>query len=121
MKKKSAVIILIVSACFLLFVSIDSIAAPVDLNTWTAESYSAVSGFPAGQWNVSADGSTVTQVNNGQPTIFYSDFNAVGSNAIGQIEVSGGDDDFIGFVLGFNPSDTIFYPSKKHNNQHNYR
>jgi hypothetical protein len=107
MKRISAVIMLLVSFCFLLFVSINAFAAPVDLNTWTSESYQSVSGFPDGQWNVSLDGSTVTQVNNGQPTIFYSDFNVVGSNAIGKIEVSGGDDDFIGFVFGFNPNDSI--------------
>ncbi len=81
-------------------------AAIVDLNTWTAESYNAVSGFPAGDWQVSGGGSTVTQVNNGQPTLFYSDFQAINTNAVGRIRVTGSDDDFIGFVLGFDPGDT---------------
>ena len=81
-------------------------AVPVNLNTWTAESYDAVSGFPPGVWQVSGDGSTVTQVNNGQPTLFYSDFQAINTNAVGRIRVTGGDDDFIGFVLGFDPGDS---------------
>ncbi|MFH1980357.1 MAG: PEP-CTERM sorting domain-containing protein [Pseudomonadota bacterium] len=81
-------------------------ADPVNLNTWTAESYPAVSGFPAGSWSVSADGSTVTQTNNGQPTFFYSDFDAFGTLAQGKILVTGTDDDYIGFALGFQPNDS---------------
>ncbi len=83
-----------------------AIAAPVNLNTWTAESYPAVAGFGAGNWTVSADGSEVFQSVNGQPTFFYSDFNAFGTLAKGSITVSGGDDDYIGFALGFQPNDT---------------
>jgi hypothetical protein len=82
-------------------------AAPVDLNTWTAESYPAVSGFGAGSWAVSGGGSTVFQSVNGQPTLFYSDFSAFGTLAKGTINsAGGGDDDFIGFALGFQPNGT---------------
>jgi hypothetical protein len=84
------------------------VAAPVNLNTWSGESYPAVSGFGAGVWTVDGPGVTVTQSVNGQPTLFYSDFNAFGTKVTGNISVSssGGDDDFIGFVLGFHGSDT---------------
>lgn len=81
-------------------------AVPIDLNTWTAESYPAVSSFPSGTWTVSADGSSVTQSANGQPTFFYSDFNTFGSKFTGSITTSGGDDDYVGFALGFNPGDS---------------
>lgn len=83
-------------------------ADPVDLNDWAAESYPAVSGFGAGVWNVAVDGSSVTQTVNGQPTLFYSDFNAQGSQVTGKIQVgaNAGDDDFIGFALGFMPGDS---------------
>src|SRR5690606_23464052 len=82
-------------------------ATVVDLNDWTAESYPAVPGFGAGVWTVAAGGGTVTQSVNGQPTIFYSDFNSYGTVATGNIKVTGGgDDDFIGFVIGFNPEET---------------
>ena len=92
----------------LLLFPILGVAAPVNLNTWTAESYPAVSGFGAGVWTVSPSGDTVTQSVNGQPTLFYSDFNALGTDVRGQIRVSSsdGDDDFIGFALGFQPGDT---------------
>jgi len=82
-------------------------AAPVDLNTWTAESYPAVSSFDAGNWVVASDGSSVEQTVNGQPTLFFSDFDAFGTELTGKIKVdTSGDDDFIGFVLGFDPGDT---------------
>jgi hypothetical protein len=80
---------------------------PVDLNTWSDESYPAVSGFGAGVWTVSGDGSSVVQSVNGQPTLFYSDFNAFNSELEGVISPgSSGDDDYIGFALGFLPGDT---------------
>lgn len=82
-------------------------AAPVDLNTWTAESYPAVAGFGAGIWTVQGGGSAVFQSVNGQPTVFYSDFNAFNTDVTGRIRVdTSGDDDYIGFVLGFDPGDT---------------
>jgi hypothetical protein len=83
-------------------------AAPVNLNTWTAESYPAVAGFNPGIWTVAGDGSSVLQSVNGQPTLFYSDFNAQGTTVRGRIRVNqgAGDDDFIGFALGFRPGDS---------------
>ncbi|MBX3636501.1 MAG: PEP-CTERM sorting domain-containing protein [Rubrivivax sp.] len=82
--------------------------AAVDLNTWTAESYPAVSGFNPGIWTVAPDGSSVLQSVNGQPTFFYSDFGAQGTTVTGKIRVNqgAGDDDFVGFALGFNPGDS---------------
>lgn len=85
--------------------ALPAFSAPVDLNDWAAESYNSVSGFPNGDWVVSSDGSSVLQQNNGQPTLFYSDFNAFGTEVTGKIQVQSGagDDDFIGFVLGYQP------------------
>lgn len=77
-----------------------------DLNRWVAESYPAVGGFPIGVWQVADDGLTVEQVNNGQPTLFLSEFDVFNTQAVVNISVTGGDDDFIGFALGFNPGDT---------------
>jgi len=82
-------------------------AAVVNLNDWTAESYEAVASFGAGVWTPAADGSSVTQSVNGQPTLYYSDFTAYGTKVTGKIRVatSGGDDDFVGFVIGYDPGD----------------
>jgi|YNPBryunderm2012_1023409.scaffolds.fasta_scaffold17322_2 hypothetical protein len=80
---------------------------PVDLRPWTAESYPAVAGFGAGNWVVSPDGYSVRQTVNGQPTLFYSDFNVMGSRVTGVIRVDPNwDDDYFGIALGFQPGDT---------------
>lgn len=80
---------------------------PVDLSTWAAESYPAVAGFGAGVWTVAGDNLSVFQSVNGQPTLFQSDFTAFNTTFEGKIKVeTTGDDDFIGFALGFDPGDT---------------
>lgn len=69
-------------------------AAPTNLSTWTAEG--------PGNWVRAADNNSVNQTLNGNPTVFYSDFNGQGRSLSGTIRVNTtGDDDFIGFVLGF--------------------
>lgn len=89
-------------------VSLGASAAPVDLNTWSAESYPAVSGFGAGAWTPALDGSSVHQSVNGQPTLYVSDFNAFGTDVRGNIRVnSNNDDDYIGFAIGYQPGDTL--------------
>ncbi len=90
-----------------LFLATSAAAAPVNLNTWTNENYPPVSNFNGANWDVAIDGSSVTQTVNGQPTVFYSDFDSYGIQSTGTIRVqTNSDDDFIGFVLGFDPGDT---------------
>jgi hypothetical protein len=75
----------------------------VDLNSWTVENSSP----GAGVWTVDGSGNSVFQSVNGNPTFFYSDFNALGSPLEGAIAVeTGSDDDYIGFAIGFEPGDT---------------
>lgn len=93
------------AACVFAAGTANAMSTAVDLSAWTAESYPAVSGFSPGEWEVASDNKSVTQTTNGQPTLFYSDFNAHGTAVTGQIEVSGTDDDFIGFLLGYQPDD----------------
>jgi len=76
----------------------------VNLNTWTEET-------PAGSgaiWTVSPSGDSVYQSVNAFTTFYYSDFDALGNPLSGTIRVdsSGGDDDYIGFAIGFEPGDT---------------
>ena len=81
---------------------------PIELNTWTSESYPAVSGFNAGVWTVAGDKLSVFQSVNGQPTLFYSDFLAYNTIVEGRVKVEttgDWDNDYIGFALGFQPRD----------------
>ncbi len=95
-----------VAGALLLCTCPTSAQVPIDLTSWTQESYDAVSGFGAGVWTVSGGGTSVQQSVNGQPTLFYSPFDAFNTQAEGEIVAELGDDDFIGFVLGFDPGDS---------------
>lgn len=76
-----------------------AMAAPTDLSGWTREG-------TGGTWNVAPNKNSVTQTINGDPTVFYSNFNALGKSLSGTIRVNGtSDDDFVGFVVGFNPGE----------------
>ncbi|WP_051882257.1 hypothetical protein [Parvularcula oceani] len=75
-------------------------AAPVavDLSTWAADGQ--------GTWNLAPDANSVVQTQNGIPGIFFNGEDSQGQSLSGTIEVQQtGDDDFIGFVLGYNAGD----------------
>lgn len=70
-------------------------AALVNLSGWTAQGGSS-------NWTVAADQNSVFQSVNGDPTVFFSGSNDQGKALSGKIKVeTTGDDDFIGFVLGY--------------------
>jgi hypothetical protein len=77
-----------------------AMAAPVDLSTWTVNG--------SGNWvlqNAPANDG-VLQTQNANPGVFFGPGNAQGLALSGQIRVNTtSDDDFIGFVLGFNAGD----------------
>lgn len=84
------------------FAASAAMAAPVavDLSTWTAESVGGAN------WVLAADNNSVTQTVNGAPTVFFSEGDSQGTALSGTITVNTtGDDDFIGFVLGFDSGD----------------
>lgn len=86
-----------VSATALLGVA-SAAPVPVDLSTWTAEGQ--------GSWNVAGDQNSVLQTINGSPTVFSNGVDSQGQQLSGTIEVqTTGDDDYIGFVLGFDVGD----------------
>ncbi|MCP5244428.1 MAG: PEP-CTERM sorting domain-containing protein [Burkholderiales bacterium] len=73
-------------------------AVPVDLSSWTAEG--------GGNWTLQTGNNAVKQSLNGDPTVFYNNTNSQGLKLSGEITVqTTGDDDFIGFVLGYNAGD----------------
>lgn len=75
-----------------------ALAAPVNLSSWTAEG--------SGTWqlqNAPTNDSVLQTVNTVAPTVFFSGAAAQGAALSGKIKVSTtSDDDFIGFVLGYN-------------------
>ncbi|MGI0115227.1 PEP-CTERM sorting domain-containing protein [Zooshikella sp. RANM57] len=80
-------------------------AGAVDLSSWVVNNHPGPGGS---NWVVSgADNDTVLQTTNGNPTVFFDPTgNAQGTSLSGQITVeTTGDDDFIGFVLGYDPDE----------------
>lgn len=74
-----------------------ALAGPVDLSGWIAEGGSS-------SWVLQAGNDGVLQTVNGNPTVFYDPTvtSTQGTALNGNIEVvNAGDDDFIGFVLGY--------------------
>ena len=77
-------------------------ATPADLSGCTNEDYTTASS--SSNWVVATSGDTVTQTYNGSPTIFFDP----GANHQGRalsttltVSNGAGDDDFVGFVLGY--------------------
>ena len=79
-------------------------AISVDLSTWTDDTFLNTGG--QSNWVVqnAPTNDEVEQTVNGLPTVFYDpNVNAQGTALSGRVQVTTtGDDDFIGFVLGYN-------------------
>ena len=76
-------------------------AAPVDLSSWGENGFKGNLG--AGNWTLQSGNNAVRQSTNGDPTVFFeAGSNAQGTSLAGTITPeSSTDDDFIGFVLGY--------------------
>lgn len=91
--------IAIVSAA-LAALSLPANAGPVDLNTWVDEPSGA------GTWTVGGGGTFVDQSVNGAPTFFRGNLSALNQSLTSKIQVrTTGDNDFIGFAIGFDAGD----------------
>lgn len=75
-------------------------ATTVDLSTWQQEG--------GGNWNFDGDFNGVVQtLNTSQPAVLHNGVNSQGMALSGEITVqTNSDDDFVGFVLGFNAGDS---------------
>lgn len=81
-------------AAFGMVLTAQAQAAPVNLSGWLAEGN--------GNWVLQGGNNSVLQTLNNNPTVFYNNADSQGMSLSGQITVqSSGDDDFIGFVLGY--------------------
>jgi hypothetical protein len=81
-------------------ISTTAVAAPqpVDLSSWKANGN--------GNWVLQSGNNAVQQGINGAPTVFHNNKNSQGTALSGQITVkTTSDDDYIGFVLGYNNND----------------
>lgn len=89
-------IVLTCGSLILIPFHVSSSIIPVDLSKWGAQGGSS-------SWNVAGNNNSVLQTINGDPTVFFESGSSAQEQALsGTLEVNNaGDDDFIGFVIGF--------------------
>ena len=84
-------------------------AAPVNLTSWSAYTYDLNGGQLAGNWTLSNNNETVTQTINADPSMYLNGLNQTSYKMDGSWQVNtAGDDDFMGFVFGYQ-NDSHFY------------
>ena len=81
------------------------VSVAIDLTDWTAEDYDSDTQYCAsGAWTVGADGKA-KETGGQAPSILHGDFDAYGKRLTATVR-PGNDDDFFGFVVGFNSGDS---------------
>lgn len=84
-------------------------AQEIDLSSWSAYSYNFSGGQPAGNWVLSNANHTVTQTINADPSVYLDNINRTSYSMDGSWRViTTADDDFMGFVFGYQDR-THFY------------
>jgi len=91
----------VASALLGLGATADAAPIPIDLSSWTVVQYELFD-QPNASWGLSNGNTTATQSVNADASILLSNFNAVGQQIAGSWRVNtSGDDDFMGFVFGY--------------------
>lgn len=84
---------------------IGAYAAPIDLSSWTPLTLNFPGGQGAGSWVLEPGNTAVKQVINADPSFFLNNQNTASYSVDGSWEVTTtSDDDYMGFVFGYQNS-----------------
>ncbi|WP_332745937.1 PEP-CTERM sorting domain-containing protein [Hydrogenophaga sp.] len=85
-------------------------AAPIDLSSWSPLTLDFAGGQPAGNWVLEPGNEAVQQVVNADPSFYLNNLNQTSYSIQGSWQVleSGGDDDYMGFVFGYQNSSNFY-------------
>lgn len=85
-------------------------AAPINLTTWSPLTLNYPGGQPAGNWVLAPDNLAVTQTVNADPSFYLNNLNQTDYSIQGSWQVleRGGDDDYMGFVFGYQNSSNFY-------------
>jgi len=86
-------------------------AAPIDLSSWSALTLDFPGGQAAGSWVLEPGNTAVKQVVNADPSFYLNNLNQTSYSMQGSWEVAGdtsGDDDYMGFVFGYQNSSNFY-------------
>jgi hypothetical protein len=107
----------------LIFLSIGAVhAASLDLSSWSAKTWDFEGAQPAGNWALSSGNTTVTQTVNADPSAYLNNLNQTNYKMQGSWKVLelAGDDDFMGFVFGYQNSSNFYLFDWKQGQQNSY-
>lgn len=89
--------------------SLSAAADPIDLSSWTELTLDFPGGQPSGNWVLESGNEAVTQTVNADPSFFLNNINQTDFNIQGSWEVqTTGDDDYMGFVFGYQNSSNFY-------------
>jgi hypothetical protein len=100
---------LFLATLFLLSIAGIGNAAPIDLSPWTAQTLDFSGGQPAGNWVLESGNTAVTQVVNADPSFYLNNVNQTSYSIDGSWQVlTPSDDDYMGFVFGYQNSSNFY-------------
>ncbi len=92
-----------------LTLSASVLAAPLDLSSWSALTLNFPGGQPAGNWVLSGGNTAVTQTVNADPSFYLNNINQTQFSIDGSWRVkTSSDNDFMGFVFGYQNSSNFY-------------
>lgn len=90
-------------------ITLTASAAPVDLTSWSELTLDFPSGQPAGNWVLESGNDAVTQVVNADPSFYLNNLNQTSYSMDGSWQVlTSSDDDYMGFVFGYQNSSNFY-------------
>lgn len=90
-------------------ISTSALALPIDLSSWSALTLDYSGGQPAGNWVLGAGNTEVTQTVNADPSFYLNNINQTSYSMDGTWQVlTGSDDDYMGFVFGYQNSSNFY-------------
>jgi len=93
----------------LLVPGLTATAAPIDLSSWTELTLDFPGGQPSGNWVLEAGNEAVVQVVNADPSFYLNNLNQTSYSIDGSWQVlTGSDDDYMGFVFGYQNSSNFY-------------
>ena len=85
------------------------VTVPVDLTSWTELTLDFPGGQPSGNWVLGGGNTNVTQTINADPSFYLNNLNQTSYSMDGSWQVaSGWDDDYMGFVFGYQNSSNFY-------------
>lgn len=96
-------------------------ADPLDLSTWSEYTYDLTGGQNAGDWVLASDNESVTQIINADPSMYLNNLSQTSYQMDGSWQVNTtSDDDFMGFVFGYQDTSHFYIMDWKQANQNAY-